>query len=564
MYENFYGLDERPFSITPDPRFVYLSARHQDALAHLLYGVGRGGSGGFVQLTGEVGTGKTTLCRLMLEQVPEDTRVALILNPMLEPRELLRAICREFGVPVAQADDPESLGQALNQRLLEIHAAGNRAVLIVDEAQNMSRETLEQVRLLTNLETSTDKLLQIILLGQPELREILARPSLRQLAQRITARYHLAPLQADETADYVRHRLRIAGAPRCPFTRPALKALHRASAGVPRLINIIADRSLMAGYARESEQISPARLRIAGAPRCPFTRPALKALHRASAGVPRLINIIADRSLMAGYARESEQISPALVRQAAVEVVGQERVGGWRAPGPILAVLAVSVVVGIGAWTLWTLVTLPDQTPVAEQPRPLWRQQLDQLEGGTAWSEIATLLPGASGAEIAEACGDRAADGLICARLRGNWSLLRRLARPAVLLLADPPQARLLTLAVDETHAQVRHRGQDFGVPLHALDENWLGDFLLIWRDDGQVWQQGDNDARVAEFKRLAARDPVAPWQGGLTAQYGPEFAAWVRGFQRRNGLREDGMAGPVTRLFLMTFAEQPAAPVGR
>lgn len=511
MYENFYGLDERPFSITPDPRFVYLSARHQDALAHLLYGVGRGGSGGFVQLTGEVGTGKTTLCRLMLEQVPEDTRVALILNPMLEPRELLRAICREFGVPVAQADDPESLGQALNQRLLEIHAAGNRAVLIVDEAQNMSRETLEQVRLLTNLETSTDKLLQIILLGQPELREILARPSLRQLAQRITARYHLAPLQADETADYVRHRLRIAGAPRCPFTRPALKALHRASAGVPRLINIIADRSLMAGYARESEQISPA-----------------------------------------------------LVRQAAVEVVGQERVGGWRAPGPILAVLAVSVVVGIGAWTLWTLVTLPDQTPVAEQPRPLWRQQLDQLEGGTAWSEIATLLPGASGAEIAEACGDRAADGLICARLRGNWSLLRRLARPAVLLLADPPQARLLTLAVDETHAQVRHRGQDFGVPLHALDENWLGDFLLIWRDDGQVWQQGDNDARVAEFKRLAARDPVAPWQGGLTAQYGPEFAAWVRGFQRRNGLREDGMAGPVTRLFLMTFAEQPAAPVGR
>ena len=201
MYEQFYGLEERPFSITPDPRFVFLSPRHEDALAHLLYGVGRGGSGGFVQLTGEVGTGKTTLCRLMLEQVPENTRVALILNPMLEPVELLRAICRELGVEPPPADaGQEALGQCLNERLLEIHAAGERAVLIVDEAQNMSRETLEQVRLLTNLETETDKLLQIILLGQPELRELLSRPSLRQLAQRITARYHLAPLGADETA----------------------------------------------------------------------------------------------------------------------------------------------------------------------------------------------------------------------------------------------------------------------------------------------------------------------------------------------------------------------------
>ncbi|MDX1625606.1 MAG: AAA family ATPase, partial [Wenzhouxiangellaceae bacterium] len=266
MYEQFYGLSERPFSITPDPRFVFLSPRHEDALAHLLYGIGRGGSGGFVQLTGEVGTGKTTLCRLLLDRVPERTRIALVLNPMLEPRELLRAVCRELEVDMDDSDGSlEDLGQRLNRRLLDIHAAGERAVLIIDEAQNMSRETLEQVRLLTNLETSTDKLLQIILLGQPELRELLARPSLRQLAQRITARYHLTPLAPAETAEYVRHRIAVAGAPRCPFTAAALRTLHHVSGGVPRLINIVADRALMAGYARETAQIHPALVRQAAA-----------------------------------------------------------------------------------------------------------------------------------------------------------------------------------------------------------------------------------------------------------------------------------------------------------
>jgi general secretion pathway protein A len=253
VYLQFFGLTEAPFAITPDPAFVYLSAAHRDALAHLLYGVGTGGAGGFVQLTGEVGTGKTTMCRCLLEQVPEDTIIALILNPMLTPIELLATICEELGVIISGIENSsKALVDALNAYLLEQHGKGKRVVVVIDEAQNLSPEALEQVRLLTNLETAKDKLLQMVLLGQPELRQLLQRQNLRQLAQRITARYHLSPLSEKETASYVRHRMQVAGARQNPFNRAALKSLYKQSGGVPRLINIIADRALAGAYARES------------------------------------------------------------------------------------------------------------------------------------------------------------------------------------------------------------------------------------------------------------------------------------------------------------------------
>jgi len=244
-------LREPPFSITPDPRFVFLSERHRDALAHLSHGVGQGGGSGFVQLTGEVGTGKTTISRLLLEQLPENTRIALILNPLLSPVELLEAICEELRLDLdGRRGSLKSLVDLLNIFLLDAYAAGLRVVLIIDDAQDLSAAALEQVRLLTNLETPTQKLLQIILLGQPELREQLARPELRQLAQRITARYHLDPLDADESEAYLRHRWAVAGGGSFPFTRAALRSLHRHAGGVPRLLNVVAERALLAGYAR--------------------------------------------------------------------------------------------------------------------------------------------------------------------------------------------------------------------------------------------------------------------------------------------------------------------------
>ena len=261
MYTEYFGLNEKPFSISPDPRYLYLSQRHADALAHLLYGISE--SGGFIQLTGEVGTGKTTLIRSMLGQLPEHAEIALILNPQLSSKQFLQAICQELHVDFLARDTARQLIDHLNRRLLELHAAGKRAVLIVDEAQTMSPELLEQVRLLTNLETSRQKLLQIILIGQPELREMLARPGMRQVAQRITGRYHLEPLNATDTAVYVNHRMRVAGGRAGIFDKRALHTLFRRSQGIPRLINVIADRALLAAYTLESPQIGARLVRRA-------------------------------------------------------------------------------------------------------------------------------------------------------------------------------------------------------------------------------------------------------------------------------------------------------------
>ncbi len=256
MYTSFFGLNEKPFSITPDPRYLFLSERHAEALAHLLYGVTE--SGGFIQLTGEVGTGKTTIVRSLLEQLPPDTRVALVLNPRLSPHEFLLTICEELRLPLnlEQRGSMKAIVDALNQRLLEAHAEGQRVVLIVDEAQNLSPDVLEQIRLLTNLETAKQKLLQIILIGQPELRQLLARTDLRQLAQRITGRYHLEPLDGPETRAYIAHRLRVAGGGAEIFTVPAAKAIHHASDGIPRLINVICDRALLGAFSREQSRVN--------------------------------------------------------------------------------------------------------------------------------------------------------------------------------------------------------------------------------------------------------------------------------------------------------------------
>ena len=267
-----------------------LSERHRDALAHLLFGITQGGGGGFVQLTGEVGTGKTTLCRLLLEQVPQleettPTRVALVLNPRLTPVELLETVCEELHLDLdGLRGSAKALVDALNAYLLDAYAQGLRVVLVIDEAQNLSVEALEQVRLLTNLETPTQKLLQIVLLAQPELRRMLAREDMRQLAQRITARFHLTPLDAAETGEYLRHRFRIAGGQRFPFDASAVRRIHLHSGGVPRLINAIAERSLLAGYAHDVAMLDARWVDRAAAEVLPSAAP--RARSRWAIGLP--------------------------------------------------------------------------------------------------------------------------------------------------------------------------------------------------------------------------------------------------------------------------------------
>jgi general secretion pathway protein A len=252
LYAQFFGLRREPFSIAPDPRYLFMTEQHREALAHLLYGVK--GGGGFVLLTGEIGAGKTTVCRCFLEQVPREVNIAYVLNPRQTVDELLESICQEYRIPMpprAPGSGLKPLVDALNHYLLQTHALGQSNVLIIDEAQNLSVEVLEQLRLLTNLETAERKLLQIILIGQPELRDMLETPQLEQMAQRVIARYHLRALTAEDSAMYVRHRLEVAGLPGAlPFNAEALALVHEVSRGVPRRINLVCDRALLGAYAK--------------------------------------------------------------------------------------------------------------------------------------------------------------------------------------------------------------------------------------------------------------------------------------------------------------------------
>jgi general secretion pathway protein A len=258
LYQAFFGLQREPFSIAPDPRALYMSERHREALAHLLYGLQ--GSGGFVLLTGEIGAGKTTLSRCVLEQVPDTCQVAYLLNPRQTVEELLASICQEFGVVVSEPAGLKGRVDALNAFLLDNHARGRFCVLLIDEAQALSTEALEQLRLLTNLETDERKLLQIVLIGQPELRALVAQPSLEQLSQRVVARYHLGALTTEDTPQYVRHRMAVAGcASVLPFDAAALRRIHALTQGVPRRINLLCDRALLGAYAK-GQAIVDARL----------------------------------------------------------------------------------------------------------------------------------------------------------------------------------------------------------------------------------------------------------------------------------------------------------------
>jgi general secretion pathway protein A len=255
MYQSHFGLKEAPFSIAPNPRYLYMSQRHQEALAHLLYGLG--GDGGFVLLTGEVGAGKTTICRCLLEQIPESCDVAYIFNPKLTSRELLSTICVEFHIEIPPRNNSVKVFiDCINAYLLDAHARGRNTVLIIDEAQNLAPDVLEQMRLLTNLETNQRKLLQIILIGQPELATMLERQELRQLAQRIVARYHLGPLSKPEVAAYVGHRLEVSGGARQLIPEALAGSLYRLSRGVPRVINVLCDRALLGAFTKGRDRVS--------------------------------------------------------------------------------------------------------------------------------------------------------------------------------------------------------------------------------------------------------------------------------------------------------------------
>lgn len=516
MYLDFYGLREAPFSITPDPRFVFLSERHRDALAHLLYGIGQGGGGGFVQLTGEVGTGKTTLCRLLLEQLPDNVRVALVLNPRLTPLELLQSIAEELKIDISgRRESLKGLVDALNAFLIDAYAKGLRVVLIVDEAQNLSNEALEQIRLLTNLETATQKLLQIILLGQPELRQIVAQPELRQLSQRITARYHLQPLDEGETDAYLRHRLAVAGSTRFPFTRLAVRRLHRHSGGVPRLINTIADRALMAGYAREQAQVGDSLVdRAAGEVLAsPLRRWRVRRLGWLVA-VVLLAALIT--TLWAWPVRSPEDPVPAVAESA--EPPGSE--------GRAL----LDVPVG-------ELVARADATREVAFTRLLaqWKLRASDVGVATAMRCPATLAP-----------------GIHCLRGSGSLAKLTALGRPVVLRLhVDAQDVWAVLLGVGEKQVRLALGGETHDIPRERLDPYWLGEYYAIWRApaflSGTTLRRGDSGPAVEWLQQRLVEGGFVTMDLDGPALFDARIEAGVRALQGATGLLPDGIVGPET-----------------
>ena len=551
MYLEHYGLTEPPYSITPDPRFVYLSERHRDALAHLLFGIGQGGGGGFVQLTGEVGTGKTTLSRLLLEQLPDNARVALLLNPRVNAIELLETVCEELHLDIdGRRGSAKALVDALNAYLLEAYAQGLRVVLVVDEAQNLPVDALEQVRLLTNLETDTQKLLQIILIGQPELRDALARPELRQLAQRITARFHLTPLGAAETAEYLRHRYRVAGGQRFPFTTRAMQRIHARAGGVPRLINVIAERALLAGYARDTSTIDEDLVDEAAKEALPpATRGDARRRRTGIAIAAVAACAVAAIALAVWWPRRDDAMrsgaaAPAAANAAAKPTARTPANANATAPAARDAKLG-DAIAQLDADALAARIA-----DAAAQPDAAWQPLL------SAWQ----LPHTPADIESASACALVLAPGAYCVRGRARLDRLVALGRPALLRLRSRGRdAWALLLGADALHARLWLGGSRVDVERIALDSVWNGDYAAVWRATEAIAgpvRAGTRGPAVDWVRTRVAPDTATTANGSV---FDASLVDTVRRFQRMRGLAADGVVGPET-LFALAAAD-PSGP---
>ena len=527
MYQAYFGLNEAPFSIAPDPRYLYMSQRHQEALAHLLYGVN--GGGGFVLLTGEVGAGKTTVCRCFLEQIPESCDVAYIFNPKLTVAELLSTICVEFGIPYPSGDTSiKVFVDCINEYLLDANARGRHTVLIIDEAQNLSAEVLEEMRLLTNLETSQRKLLQIILLGQPELAAMLERPELRQLAQRVVARYHLGPLTRYEVAAYVQHRLDTAGARRPLFPARLMGRVYALSAGIPRVINVLCDRALLGAYVQGKERID--RATLAQAAREIFHQPALKHGMMTRPLLAALILVAGGALTWTFYQHEPRESGTVPVAPTKVAPAAQIR------PATAKTVLPETL-----DWPQ----DIPGPRSKAIAYAALFRAWGAQYEGGDACQQAVGL-------------------GLRCRTARGGLDDLRQFNRPAVLQIRD---ARMQNQTYSATLVGLDAKSATFAigaktttVALGALASQWSGHYTLLWR----------NQPDAPRTVRPGERGPAAQWlskqlaqvQGGA-AEADPVFddamAYRLKQFQLTQGLVPDGTLGPQTLMRLSSVADKTA-----
>jgi len=504
MYKKHFGLEETPFSIAPDPRYLYMSTGHREALAHLLYGVKS--DGGFVLLTGEVGTGKTTVCRCLLEQIPEDTSVAFIINPKVTATELLASICDELEISIARDETSiKTLVDAINHYLLEANRDGRRVLLIIDEAQNLAPEVLEQVRLLTNLETNRRKLLQIILLGQPELNDLLDRPELRQLSQRITARYHLAPLNRAETRAYIKHRLRVGGDSDNPFPDLLLTTIHRVSHGIPRLVNVICDRCLLGAYANDRKKVTSAILNQA------------------------VKEVMAKKLLI-------RPLTLALTAIAAASLILFLIVSPF-SPARIL-------------------LNLTRAAPMEKSPISLTAGADTSGNGADPTTELCRLWDIPAPSPGSGACDAAAAAGLACLSARGSIGTVSGLGRPALIMLkgSNGKYTPALITGRDKNGVIVVDTRATSLMNYADLARRWDGRFTIFWQPPTGYHGpfRADEPGPAGEWLRRM----VSPEGGGAA-----DIEKRIKKIQKEHLLTADGIVGPETIILINRF-QQGTGPV--
>ena len=580
MYTQFFGLSRAPFSIAPDPHYLFMSERHREALAHLLFGLKSGG--GFVLLTGEIGAGKTTVCRLFLEQIPPKCNVAYIFNPKQTVIELLRSICDEFGINLSAISATATIKDfidPLNTYLLATHAVHQNNVLIIDEAQNLSADVLEQLRLLTNLETNERKLLQIVLIGQPELRSMLAQPELEQLAQRVIARFHLQALSPHETAQYITHRLSVAGSSGAvPFSRRAMRQVHRRARGIPRRINLLCDRALLGAYAQGKREVDAAIIEQAAREvfdlDAPHGTPAVQRPWRLAAVGFALATMVLGGAVVALQTRASHSTTASAVASAmrASDAVLNAPYSADKSitkPGTLsvagsVAALKPALVPGLAAG--------PNASREPTDAMPVIGSDARELPAayrrlGRLWQ---LMLTGD------EPCAAAQESDVFCFRSNKGLAEIRQLDRPGILTLYDDAHHNYYVLlrGLSADQALLQFGEQLATVSLTTLAHRWEGEYATLWHGPAEARRGiAKNERSVAVgwlMNRLALAKTQSIGQKSMpgtstststtVATFDATIAMQVREFQLSHGLLPDGVAGPQTLMQLASLTD-PAEP---
>ncbi|AVT48762.1 AAA family ATPase [Shewanella baltica] len=545
MYKAFYGLSDNPFSIAPNPHYLFLSDRHREALAHLTYGLGE--TGGFVLLTGEVGTGKTTVSRCLLGQLPDNTDTAFILNPSLTELELLATLCDELKISYGDNPTLKQLTDHLSRFLLDNHSKGRNTVLIIDEAQHLRPEVLEQLRLLTNLETDTKKLLQVILIGQPELQLLLKRQELRQLAQRITARYHLLPLNEDEIALYVLHRLQVAGRFEPLFTRKAVKVLQKYSGGIPRLINLLCERSLMAGYAQSRVPIDHHMVRQAAAEVLGEEEPTQNRYLWPTATAA---------ALFVAFGVSYWLFTDKPVNTALASSMGLESASANVAASNIQALSATE---GISK----LVQPVDQQSSQGSIPDPNQRLLNDAINQSrdidTAFAGLFSVW-GKVPYKGLTACQSAVEQGLACYQQQGNWMSLTRLNYPAVVYLVDDNLQDFYgaVIAVDGEQLLMQLGEQQLWVDRAWFNQHFSGTFEILWQAPNLPMMDISQKSSPGQLQWLEnALAHVNNRNTRRVNQFDVQLENDLKSFQSQHGLKADGIAGNQTLVRLNLYLSQ-------